>query len=90
MKLKIFLLLVSIVISLSMIIYGVFYNTYKVYDPPGGAQNVDQAFYEWFTETEVIVGTTFGGIQRTSKGRLFTLESYHVQLTQKAWKYCPS
>lgn len=89
MKLRNFLLLFSVVLSLSMIIYGAFYNTYKVYDPPV-AQNVEQTFYEWFTETEVIVGTTFGGIQRTSEGRLFTLGSYHVQLTQKAWKYCPS
>jgi len=89
MKLRIFLLFFSVVISLFMIIYGAFYSTYKVYDPPV-AQNVVQAFYDWFTETEVIVGTTFEGIQRTSEGRLFTLKSYHAQLKQKGWKYCPS
>jgi hypothetical protein len=89
MKLRILFLLISVMLSLSMIIYGMFYRTHKVYDPPV-AQNVEQVFYNWFTETEVIIGTTFGGIQRTPEGRLFTLESYHVQLTQKAWKYCPS
>lgn len=89
MNLRIFLLLFSVVISLSMIIYGMFYRTYKVYDPPV-TQNVEQAFYNWFTETEIIVGTTFGGIQRSSEGRLFTHESYHAQLKQTTWKYCPS
>jgi hypothetical protein len=76
-------------IALSMMIYGGCFNTHKVYEM-SGAQKTETPFYDWFKETEIIVGTTFSGIQRIADGRVVALSSYRSMMHQKLWKFCPS
>ena len=79
----------SIIIGLSMIVYAGCYTTYKVYEM-SGPQNTGVPFYDWFKETEIIVGATFSGVQRTADGRMIVLSSYRSMMHQKLWKFCPS
>ncbi|MDY6862027.1 MAG: hypothetical protein SV062_03455 [Thermodesulfobacteriota bacterium] len=89
MKSRSFLLIINFIVSLLLIIYGGFYSTYKVYE--GSKTNhLKMPFYDWLKETEVITATTFGGIQRVSDGRLFTLHSYNLKIEEKLWKFCPT
>jgi len=80
---------VTIVTAVCMIVYGGCYSTYKVHEM-SGAQKIETPFYDWFKETEIIVGTTFGGIQRMPDGRIVTLSSYKSMMHRKLWKFCPS
>jgi hypothetical protein len=89
MKPPIILFITSIVIALCMIIYGGCYSTYKVYEM-SGAQKSETPFYDWFKETEIVVGATFSGIQRIADGRIVALSSYRSMMHQKLWKFCPS
>jgi hypothetical protein len=78
-----------IVIGLGMIVYGGSCSTYKVYEM-AEVQKTEGPFYDWFKETEIIVGATFSGVQRRADGRMVTLSSYRSMMHQKLWKYCPS
>ena len=83
------LFVTSIFIALGMIVYGGFCSTYKVYEM-AEARNREGPFYDWFKETEIVVGATFSGVQRTADGRIVTLSSYRSMMHQKLWKFCPS
>ena len=89
MRLTTLLLITSIITALCMIVYGGFYNTYKVYEMSED-QKSEAPFYDWFKETEIMVGTTFSGIQRIACGRMVALSSYRSMMNQKMWKFCPS
>jgi hypothetical protein len=89
MKSKIALFITTIIIAACMIIYGGVYRSYKVYEMSGDARN-ETPFYDWFKETEIIVGTTFSGIQRIGDDRIIALSSYRSMMHQKLWKFCPS
>ena len=89
MKPKIFLPITGILTGLSLIIYGGCYSTHRVYEMSGD-QKSETLFYDWFKETEIIVGTTFSGIQRIADGRVVALSSYRSMMHQKLWKFCPS
>jgi ferredoxin-type protein NapH len=88
MKPRMILFMISIIMALCMIVYGGSCSTYKVYEM-AEAQNRETPFYDWFKETEIIVGSTFSGVQRTADGRMVTLSSYRSMMDQKLWKYCP-
>jgi hypothetical protein len=83
------LFMTGIIIALGMIVYGGSCSTYKVYEM-AEAQNKEGSFYDWFKETEIMVGATFSGVQRRADGRMVTLSSYRSMMHQKLWKYCPS
>lgn len=89
MKPQIILIITSILIAAFMIIYGGCYSSYKVYEL-SGAQKNEPPFYDWFKETEIVVGTTFGGIQRMGDDRIAAVSSYRSMMHQKLWKFCPS
>jgi hypothetical protein len=89
MKPRMILFMTSIIIALGMIVYGGSCSTYKLYEM-AEAQNREGPFYDWFKETEIIVGTTFSGVRRGADGRMVTLSSYRSTMYQKLWKFCPS
>jgi hypothetical protein len=81
--------MVSIAVSVAMLLYGVFMNRFKVYEL-SQANQIESPFYDWYTESEIVVGTTFGGICRNPNGCLVSLYSYRQQVYGKLWKFCPS
>jgi hypothetical protein len=89
MRTGIVILTATVITAICLIVYGSFYNTYKVYDV-SVEQKIETPFYDWFKETEVIVGTTFGGIRRTEDGRMVSLANYRPMMHQKLWKFCPT
>ncbi len=89
MKPRMILFMASIVMALCMIVYGGSFSTYKVYEV-AEPRDTEVPFYDWFKETEIIVGATFSGVQRTANGRMVTLSSYRSMMHQKLWKFCPS
>ena len=89
MKARHILLMVSIIASVTMALYGGFMTRFRVYEL-SQANQIESPFYDWYTESEIIVGTTFGGIRHNPNGGLVSLYSYRQQMYQKLWKFCPS
>jgi hypothetical protein len=80
---------IGILISLSLIIYGGAFSKQKVYE--GSKINQEKLpFYDWYTETEVISATTFGGVRRGSDNKLVAVYRDSLRAEKKLWKFCPS
>jgi len=89
MKPRTIFFVASIFLALGMIVYGGFCSTYRVYET-AETQTRGGPFYDWFKETEIVVGATFSGVQRMADGRMVALSSYRSMMHQKLWKFCPS